>query len=390
MTDRKHFKQLVRERMRQTGERYTVARRHVAADATPEWELRGGLRRRHRGLRQRARQPRRRGGRRAAVGGDGPRASAAGSARATSCGSSSRTATRRSRSASGAQWQYPARWAAELAERLGLHAEIHETGGAKGAAAALDAQLDRGLPAIAWVDPYRLGLRGLPASRDGFGGPPVVVYERTGDGYAIDDRSRVRETVSADVLAAARGRVGSYKHRLIAIDPELVDVSEERLRDAVREGLRLQVEHLSASLLVVLAAGLAQVGADDHRHAQRQGLADRSSPTVAASRARWPRSTRARRAARTCAGCTRGSSTTPPTSSPARGCATPPRPGARRRRAWDAIVDTALPPGDELRALIDAGDHEARWSLQAQRDQACELPGADGAGHGDVRGRSRG
>ena len=58
--------------------------------------------------------------------------------------------------------------------------------------------------------------------------------------------------------------------------------------------------------------------------------------------------------------------------------------------AWDAIVDTALPPGDELRALIDAGDHEARWSLQLQRDQAWELPVADGAGHGDVRGRSRG
>ena len=145
------------------------------------------------------------------------------------------------------QWQYPDRWAAELAARLGLHAELHETGGAKGAAAALDAQLDRGLPAIAWIDPYQLGLRGLPASRDGFGGPPVVVYERTGDTYAIDDRSRVRETVSADVLAAARGRVGSYKHRLITIDPELVDLSEERLRDAVREGLRLQVEHLSAS-----------------------------------------------------------------------------------------------------------------------------------------------
>ncbi len=33
MTARKHFKQLVRERMRKTGERYTVARRHVEGDA---------------------------------------------------------------------------------------------------------------------------------------------------------------------------------------------------------------------------------------------------------------------------------------------------------------------------------------------------------------------
>ena len=61
------------------------------------------------------------------------------------------------------QWQYPARWAAGTAERLGLHAEVHETGGAKAAAAALDAQLDRGLPAIVWIDTVRLGHRGEPA-----------------------------------------------------------------------------------------------------------------------------------------------------------------------------------------------------------------------------------
>ena len=257
MTDRKHFKQLVRERMRRTGERYTVARRQVeAATVRPEpsapspigWELRGGL-----------------DGETAAfanvLANLGVEAGGAPLSEAMVLGRRRRARRRlhplgvrvtrlprRSRSASGARGSTRTAGRAELAERLGLHAEIHETGGAKGAAAALDAQLERGLPAIVWIDPYQLGLRGLPASRDGFGGPPVVVYERTGDGYAIDDRSRVRETVSADVLAAARGRVGSYKHRLIAIDPELVDVSEERLRDAVREGLRLQVEHLSASL----------------------------------------------------------------------------------------------------------------------------------------------
>ena len=92
-----------------------------------------------------------------------------------------------------------------------------------------------------------MGLRGEPAWRDGFGGPPVVVYARDGERYAIDDRSSSRESVSAPVLAAARGRVVSYKNRLITIDPELVDLSPDRLRSAVEEGLRLQVEHLSAS-----------------------------------------------------------------------------------------------------------------------------------------------
>ncbi len=80
------------------------------------------------------------------------------------------------------QWQYPARWATETAERLGLHAEVHETGGAKAAAAALDAQLERGLPAIVWIDAERLGLRGEPAWRSGHGGPPLVVYGASGTG----------------------------------------------------------------------------------------------------------------------------------------------------------------------------------------------------------------
>ena len=43
MTTRKHFKQLVRDRMLKTGEKYTVARRHVEASAPVYWERRGGI-----------------------------------------------------------------------------------------------------------------------------------------------------------------------------------------------------------------------------------------------------------------------------------------------------------------------------------------------------------
>jgi hypothetical protein len=136
----------------------------------------------------------------------------------------------------------PDRWARQTAERLGLHAELHETGGAKGAAAALDMQLEKGLPAIAWIDTYTLGHRGEPEWRDEYGGPPLIVYERNGDGYAIDDRSTAPIIVPAERMAAARARVGSYKHRLITMDPERIELD---LRPAVEEGLRLQVEHLS-------------------------------------------------------------------------------------------------------------------------------------------------
>ena len=70
MTARKHFKQLVRDRMRQTGERYTVARRHVEASAPVPGSC-AAASRRDGGVRERARQPRRRARGRAAVRGDG-------------------------------------------------------------------------------------------------------------------------------------------------------------------------------------------------------------------------------------------------------------------------------------------------------------------------------
>ena len=60
---------------------------------------------------------------------------------------------------------------------------------------------------------------------DGNGGGPVVAYGRDGDRVLIDDRSvRAAARSPAERLADARARVGSYKHRLIEIDPALVEI----------------------------------------------------------------------------------------------------------------------------------------------------------------------
>ncbi len=375
MTARKHLKQLVRERMRKTGEPYTVARRHIV-DADTSWEFRGGL--------------------------DGDTAAFANvlanlgvvaphtgepltEAMVLGVGGGlgagyilwefdtlpfrARVLTLGFRRL----WQYPDRWARETAERLGLHAEMHETGGAKAAAAALDAQLDKGLPAIVWTDTYTLGHRGEPEWRDGYGGPPLIVYERSGDSYAIDDRSSHRITVPAERLAAARARVGSYKHRLITIDPERVDLD---LRPAIEEGLRLQVEHLSErsdsfslpawrkwarmttdarntkGWPTVFADGLgvgslrASIYADAAHGAHLRGLYADFLDEAAVLLER----------------------------DALRDAAAAWREAAAR---WEPIVDTALPPGDELRELIDAGA-PARWDLQRRRDEAVGDPPAVG------------
>ena len=177
----------------------------------------------------------------------------------------------------------------------------------------------------------------------------------------------------AERLAAARARVGSYKHRLITIDPELVDLD---LRPAVEEGLRLQVEHLSEKSdsfslpawrkwarmttdarnkkgwPTVFADGLgvgslrASIYADAAHGAHLRGLYADFLDEAAVLLER----------------------------DALRDAAAAWREAAAR---WEPIVDTALPPGDELRELIDAGA-AARWDLQRRRDEAVEDPPAVG------------
>jgi hypothetical protein len=144
-------------------------------------------------------------------------------------------------------WQYPDRWAAKTCARLGVPAAVHETGSARTADDELRAAVGQGVPAIAWADQQLLGYRHLPAWLEGHGGPPVTVYgldDETGTAL-VDDRNRAPLTVSLDALAAARARVGSYKHRLLVLDAPAAELDTDRLRRAVRDGLAEQVEHLS-------------------------------------------------------------------------------------------------------------------------------------------------
>jgi Butirosin biosynthesis protein H, N-terminal/Domain of unknown function (DUF4872) len=144
-------------------------------------------------------------------------------------------------------WQYPDRWAAKTCARLGVPAAVHETGSARTADDELRAAVGQGVPAIAWADQQLLGYRHLPAWLEGHGGPPVTVYgiDEAAGSALVDDRNRAPLTVSLDALAAARARVGSYKHRLLVLDAPAAELDTDRLRRAVRDGLAEQVEHLS-------------------------------------------------------------------------------------------------------------------------------------------------
>ena len=89
------------------------------------------------------------------------------------------------------QWQYPwiPGWTGKTLERLGIEADVHETGGAKGAREALDARLDAGSPVIASVDLALIGTWGLPDALSGHFGHTFVIAGREADGtYLVDDR----------------------------------------------------------------------------------------------------------------------------------------------------------------------------------------------------------
>jgi hypothetical protein len=145
------------------------------------------------------------------------------------------------------RWQYPwiPGWTGTTLERLGIEADVHETGGAKGAQEVLDARLDGDVAVIASVDLQSIGTWGRPDDLAGHDGLVVVVFGRDADGsYLVDDRGRNPFRVSPAVMAAARGRIGSFKHRIVALRTTPGPISADRLRAAMRAGLEDQVDHL--------------------------------------------------------------------------------------------------------------------------------------------------
>jgi len=145
------------------------------------------------------------------------------------------------------RWQYPQKWLPEVGHRLGLTVELKETGGAKKAEAQLVEAMADDRPVVAAVSAGDVGYWHLPPDQSGWMGYPVVVYERTDDGYLVDDRNLAPLTVDAETLTAARGRISSYKNRLLIIDAPADELSEQDLASAIQAGLADQVDHLSSS-----------------------------------------------------------------------------------------------------------------------------------------------
>jgi hypothetical protein len=249
MTAHKHLKERIRARMARTGESYTTARRHVLNALPPEeYRLTGGV---HPDTHVIAGVLANRGLLDPDTGRPLSEAMVLGVGGGLGAGyilwefkaHDLRTLVFGFRNS----WQYPDRWATKTCRRLGVPAAVHETGSTSRAEQELGSAVGQGVPAIVWADQQLLGYRHLPAWLEGYGGHPVTVYGIDDDaGTAlVDDRNTAPLTVPLDALAAARARVGSYRHRLLVLDAPAAELDSDRLRTAVRDGLAEQVEHLS-------------------------------------------------------------------------------------------------------------------------------------------------
>jgi hypothetical protein len=250
VTAHKHLKERIRARMARTGESYTTARRHVLNAIPPAaYQLLGGV---HPDTHAIAGVLANRGLLAPHTGQPLSEAMVLGVGGGLGAGyilwefkahdAGYRTLVFGFRN----DWQYPDRWARKTCARLGVPAEVHETGSTRRAAEELRAAVGQGVPAIVWADQQLLGYRHLPAWLEGHGGPPVTVYglDDAAGVALVDDRNRAPLTVPLDALASARARVVSYRQRLLVLDAPAAELDVERLRAAVRDGLAEQVEHL--------------------------------------------------------------------------------------------------------------------------------------------------
>ncbi len=137
---------------------------------------------------------------------------------------------------------YPIRYYQGLADRLGVRVTMPETGSRKTATAALDAALDAGKAAVAWVDRAHMPYLQMPEHMKAHIGHIVAVCGRDADGYWIDDRAASPYFVDAATFGDARQRIGSYKQRLLLVDA----LGTFDLQAAIRAGIAAQIDYLSS------------------------------------------------------------------------------------------------------------------------------------------------
>ena len=144
------------------------------------------------------------------------------------------------------QFQYPVRWLAKTCSRLGIEPTVNETTGHVTAMRTLREALSVDGPRpLVWIDAQEIGYWHFPERFSGMAGYPVVVIEERGDRFLIDDRNSAPISVDEATLRVARGRVSSYRNRLVTLGAPS-RISSDVVVEAIEAGLEDQVRHLKS------------------------------------------------------------------------------------------------------------------------------------------------
>jgi len=144
------------------------------------------------------------------------------------------------------QWQYPDRWLVKTCSRLGIEANLFETSGHVKALRTLrEALSEDGPRPLVWIDAQEIGYWHFPERLSGMGGYPVVVTAERDGRFFIDDRNSATISVDEATLRAARGRVSSYRNRLVTLEAP-AEIPMHILAGAIETGLEDQVRHLGS------------------------------------------------------------------------------------------------------------------------------------------------
>jgi hypothetical protein len=244
MTAHKHLKQLIRNRMQKTGERYAAARRHVLgaldraeADPTTRAHVPGNIPAAT-ALRVLLTQA---GALAPHTGAPFSEAMLFGIAGGIGIGVFAFRYEREDVStlflAGRYQWHDDAAYLRDALGHFGIEPVVEESGSARAAQQQLRAALGRGAPVVAWVDMALLPHRSMPEMWQGGGYHVVTVYRMDDDGTAlIGDLADDPIRIGLPELDAARARIKKQRNRLLSIDA--AGVEAPALADLVRAGLR--------------------------------------------------------------------------------------------------------------------------------------------------------
>lgn len=143
------------------------------------------------------------------------------------------------------RWQYPDRWLDTLLDRVGVEFRRDQTSGMVKARRQLDEAVGKGHSVMVEVSVADLPYWHLPPEEAGEWGYPIAVVGVDSDRYEVDDRNSGRLTVLVEAMATARGRIPSYKNRMVVVEPAGA-LTADRLSGAVEAGLADAVEHLAS------------------------------------------------------------------------------------------------------------------------------------------------